>query len=207
MKPLLLATLAAAGLATAACSTAADTGAAAQPAKTVLVTVTPTAAPSNVVSASVPAPPSATASSAPPGCLTRHLESSIGTSEGTAGSVELTILFKNTGSKACRLYGYPGIALAAGMPVTDIGQPSTENPSSSRVLITLQPGGFANATLQVAQAVNYPASKCDPAPATWLAVIPPNQKLPIDVHYDSTACRSMKVKLLTVTTVQSGNGS
>ena len=39
----------------------------------------------------------------------------------------------------------------SGTPVTDIGQPSTENPSTARELVTLQPGGYANATLQIAR--------------------------------------------------------
>jgi hypothetical protein len=208
MKPLLLATLAAVGLATAACSTGADTGAAAQPAKTVIVTETATPAQSNVVSASVPTASALPSLSAPPaaGCLSRYLHASIGLSQGTAGAVDLALVFKNLGNTACTLYGYPGVALAAGTPVTDIGQPSTENPATSRVLVTLQPGGYANATLQVADAANYPASKCDPVPATWLAVIPPNQTGALYIEHSFTACRSMKVKLLTVTTVQAGNG-
>jgi Protein of unknown function (DUF4232) len=209
MKPLLLATLATVGLAISACSAATDTGAAARATKTVEVTETP--APSQSGSAAAPSPASTLPSlssppSAAPGCLTRYLHGSIGLSQGTAGAVELAVVFKNIGSDACTLYGYPGVAQAAGSPVTDIGQPSTENPATSRVLITLQPGGYANATLQITDAANYPASRCDPVAATWLAVIPPNQTVPLYIEHPSTACRSMKVKLLTVTTVQAGNG-
>lgn len=204
MKPLLFATLAATGLAISACG--AGTGAAAQPAKTVVVTVTPdqasstAASPSPTMAATPPPTPAA------PGCLSRYLHGSIGLSQGTAGAVELAVVFKNLDNVPCTLYGYPGVAQAAGTPVTDIGQPSTENPTTSRILVTLQPGGYANATLQVTQAANYPPSRCDPVPATWLAVIPPNQTIPLYIKYSSTACRSMKVKLLTVTTVQPGNG-
>ena len=205
MKSLLLATLATVGLAISGCS--AGAGANAQPAKTVTVT----SAPSQPSSAGASSPASTLPAVSPPpaepaGCLSRYLNASVGLSQGTAGAVDMAIVFKNTGADACTLYGYPGVAQAAGMPVTDIGQPSTENPATTRILVTLQPGGFANATLQIADAANYPASRCDPTPATWLAVIPPNQTLPVNIHYDSTACRSRKVKLLTVTTVQPGNG-
>lgn len=206
MKPLLLATLAAAALAASACSAATDTGAAPQATKTVVVTETPAPPQSSSVAAPISSPSSASTSSAPPGCLSRYLHGSVGLSQGTAGAVDFAVVFKNIGNSACTLYGYPGVALAAGTPVTDIGQPSTENPTTSRILITLQPGGYANATLQVTDAVNYPASRCDPTPSTWLAVIPPNQRVPLYIEYKSTACRSMKVKLLTVTTVQAGNG-
>ena len=51
-------------------------------------------------------------------------------------------------------------------PVTDIGLPSTENHSTARELITLQPGGFANATLQIVDAGNFSASVCMPVKAT-----------------------------------------
>ena len=89
--------------------------------------------------------------------------------------------------------------------MTDIGHPSTENPSTSRELVTLQPGGYANATLQISDAGNFSASSCKPVPATWLAVIPPNQTVPLYIHYSSTACKG-SAKLLSVTAVRPGNG-
>ncbi len=65
------------------------------------------------------------------GCLTRYLNGSVGLTQGTAGAVEIVIVFKNLNNVPCTLYGFPGVAQAAGTPVTDIGQPSTENPSTS----------------------------------------------------------------------------
>jgi Protein of unknown function (DUF4232) len=209
MKPLVLAPLAVAALAASACSASTGSGAAAAATRTVVVTVSPDQ--SSGATAPNPSPsPAATISSLPttsgaPACSSRYLHGSIGLSQGTAGAVDVAIVFKNLNNVACTLYGYPGVAQAAGTPVTDVGQPSTENPTTSRILVTLEPGGYANATLQVTQAANYTASKCDPVAATWLAVIPPNQTVPLYIKYSSTACRSMKVKLLTVTTVQPGD--
>jgi Protein of unknown function (DUF4232) len=196
-KSLLIAALAATGLVTAACSGGSGTP---KPASTVTVTASPTATQSSQTAATT-APTAAAA-----GCLSRYLNGSVGLSQGTAGSVDVAIVFKNLDNVPCTLYGYPGVALAAGTPVTDTGQPSTENPATARELVTLQPGGYANATLQITDAANYSPSTCDPVAADWLAVIPPNQTIPLYIHYSSTACKSMSVKLLTVSTVQPGNG-
>jgi hypothetical protein len=203
MKPFLVATLAAAGLATCACSGGSP---AAQQTHTVIVTAPATGPAASATTE--PAPGSSSAASgaaAPAGCLTRYLNGSIGLSQGTAGAVEIAIVFKNLNNVPCTLYGFPGVAQAAGTPVTDIGQPSTENHSTSRELITLQPGGYANATLQIVDAGNYSASACAQVKATWLAVIPPNQTVPLYIHFSSTACKG-SVKLLSVTAVRPGNG-
>jgi len=199
-RPLLAAVLAAAGLAAAACGGGTP---AARPTRTVTVTASPTSPATSQPAASqsaTTAPPAAAAA-----CLTRYLNGSIGLTQGTAGSVLVTIVFKNLDNVPCTLYGYPGVAQAAGTPVTDIGQPSSENPTTARELVTLAPGGYANATLQISDAGNYPASACTQMPATWLAVIPPNQTVPLYISYDSIACQG-SAQLLTVTTVQPGNG-
>jgi hypothetical protein len=158
-----------------------------------------------VVSASS-ADPSSSAHTAAAGCLTRYLNGSVGLSQGAAGSTYIAIVFKNLNNVPCTLYGFPGVAQAAGTPVTDIGHPSIEDPSSARELVTLQPGGYANATLRIVQALNYPTATCRPVSAQWLAVIPPNQTVPLYIHYGSTACKRLIVHLLSVTAVRPGNG-
>jgi hypothetical protein len=206
-KPAFAAVLAAAGLALCACS--GGSGGSAHPASSVTVTTSPSASQSSSAPAqpatAQPSQSASTGAATPAGCLTRYLAGSIGLTQGTAGSVDVAIVFKNLDNVPCTLYGFPGVAQAAGTPVTDIGQPSVENPTSTRILVTLPPGGYANATLQITDAGNYPTGSCDPVPATWLAVIPPNQTVPLYIHYDSTACKNTGVKLLTVETVQAGN--
>jgi hypothetical protein len=188
--------LAAAGLAVAACGSGTP---AARPTKTVTVTASPT-----TPAASAPATTQPVAGAAA-ACLTRYLNGSVGLTQGTAGSIEVNIVFKNLDNVPCTLYGFPGVALATGTPVTDVGQPSTESPASTRELVTLAPGGFAYATLQVAEAGNFPSSTCTQVPTNWLAVIPPNQTVPVYIAFDSTACQG-SASLLTVTAVQPGNG-
>ncbi len=189
--------LAATGLAAVACGGGTPAG---QPTKTITITASPTASTPGA-SRTAGSPPASAAS----GCLTRYLHGSIGPTQGTAGSVEVTIVFKNLDNVPCTLYGFPGAAQAAGTPVTDVGQPSSENPATARELVTLAPGGYAYATLQIAEAGNFPASVCTQVSTAWLAVIPPNQTTPLYIPYSSTACQG-SAKLLTVSAVRPGNG-
>jgi hypothetical protein len=202
MKPFLVATLAAVGLTACACS--GGSGGTPQATHTVIVTA-PASTPATGTTTQPAVSTSSSGAGTPAGCLTRYLNGSIGLTQGTAGAVEIEVVFKNLNNVPCTLYGFPGVAQAAGTPVTDIGQPSTENPTTARELVTLQPGGYANATLQISDAGNYSASVCNPVPATWLAVIPPNQTVPLYISYSSTACKGSP-KLLTVTAVRPGNG-
>jgi hypothetical protein len=176
MKPFLVATLAAVGLTACACS--GGSGGTPRATHTVIVTA-PASTPATGTTTQPAVSTSSNGASTPAGCLTRYLNGSIGLTQGTAGAVEIEVVFKNLNNVPCTLYGFPGVAQAAGTPVTDIGQPSTENPTTARELVTLQPGGYANATLQISDAGNYSASVCNPVPATWLAVIPPNQTVPL----------------------------
>jgi hypothetical protein len=196
MKPFLIAGVAALGVTTCACS---GSNPAAQPTHTVTVT----ARPSDRVSAPNPSP---TTNSPAANCLTRNLTATVGSPQGYAGGLQIPIVFQNLGSAPCSLYGYPGVAQAAGTPITNVGQPSTENPASPRQLVTLPRNGSASAMLRVADSGNYPADTCKPVKATWLAVIPPNQKTALHISFGSTACAG-NVKLLSVTTVQQGSAS
>lgn len=199
-RPFLAAVLAAAGLVVCACG-----GSASPPRPTVTITVTGTPSPSATTEPATNAPVTSPTAAAAAACLTRYLNGSVGQTQGTAGAVEVTIVFKNVDNVPCTLYGYPGVALATGTPVTDVGEPSSENPSTPRELVTLAPGGYANATLQIADAGNFPASTCTQVTTNWLAVIPPNQTVPINIAYNSTACKGT-ASLLTVTAVRPGSG-
>ena len=167
---------------------------------------------------SVPTPTSGPASSAavntnaataggPPGCATRDLKVTVGVAQGAAGSVYQVIDFTNIGTATCSLYGYPGVSLAGGSPVTQIGQAASRSPQTAPALVSLAPGAVANTLLRITQAQNYPTSKCNPMASTYLQIYPPNQTTPIYLGYKSTGCSAMSVNLLTVSVVQSGAGS
>ena len=151
--------------------------------------------------------PYATAAGGPPGCATRDLKATVGVAQGAAGSVYQVIDFTNIGTASCSLYGYPGIALAGGSPVTQIGMAASRSPQAGPALVTLKPGAVANTLLRITEAQNYPTSKCSPMASTYLQIYPPNQTTPIYLGYKSTGCSATGVNLLTVSVVQSGAGS
>jgi hypothetical protein len=126
--------------------------------------------------------------------------------QGAAGSTYQVIDFTNIGNVTCSLYGYPGVSLAGGTPVRQIGLAAVEGKATPRTLVTLAPGAVANALLQIVQAQNYPPASCRPVAATYLQIYPPSQTTPIYLGYRSTAC-SKPVQILTVSVVQAGSGS
>ena len=165
------------------------------------------AATASVPSAAASATPSSSAAAAgAPACATRYLKATVGIAQGAAGSVYQVIDFTNISGSPCTLFGYPGMALAGGTPVTQIGAAAARSTGSSAKLVTLAAGKTANALLQITQAENYSASRCAPKASTYLQIYPPNQTTPIYLAYKSTGCSSSKVNLLTVGVVQPGNG-
>jgi hypothetical protein len=186
------AALASAAVLAAACGSSTPS---ATPTRTVTVTASPQA----------PAGSPGTATGAPAPCPTRSLGLKLGLSQGAAGSVYQVLDFTNISSVACTLYGYPGVSLAGGQPVAQVGLAADENPTPPRELVTLAPGAVANSLLRIVDAQNYPASKCGPVTTKWLQVYPPNQTTPILLSYKTTGC-SKRVRILTVSVVQPGPG-
>jgi hypothetical protein len=115
--------------------------------------------------------------------------------------------FTNIGRTTCTMYGYPGVSLAAGTPVTQVGMAAARSNVAGPTVVTLAPGQTGNALLRITQALNYPQAKCSPAKTTYLQIYPPNQTTPIYLAYSSTGCASTSVNLLTIGVVQAGAGS
>ncbi|WP_157436343.1 DUF4232 domain-containing protein [Actinospica robiniae] len=154
----------------------------------------------------------ATANTASSTCSVRYLNGTVGASQGTAGSVYVNIVFKNLNTTACTLYGYPGVSFGKGGPgtgatLTQVGAPADKNAAVAKKVITLQPGGYAYAILQVGDAGNYPSATCTPTPTTYLMVYPPNTTNQLYIPYKSTACASMSVVTMHVEAVEAGTGS
>jgi Protein of unknown function (DUF4232) len=161
------------------------------------------AATASPAAAVTPPPPASSAGPAP--CLSRYLGAKAGIAQGTPGSTYQVIDFTNLDNVSCTLYGYPGVSLASGMPVTQIGRAAAESPLTARELVTLAPGAVAHALLQIVHPASYPASACGPVTASYLQIFPPNQTVPIYLGYTSPAC-SKPVNILTISVVQPGSG-
>ena len=196
--------VAAAALASAAVLAAACGGSspAATPTKTVTVTASPQA-PAATSPGTATGTPAAPGAAAP--CPTRSLGLKPGLSQGAAGSVYQVLDFTNISNVTCTLYGYPGVSLAGGSPVAQVGLAASEDATTPRKLVTLAPGQVASALLRIVDALNFPASKCGPVKTQWIQVYPPNQTTPIYLAYKTTGC-SKPVRILSVTVVQAGSG-
>jgi hypothetical protein len=182
---------------------------AAAPATTVTVTPSAPASSAPASASGAAATPSTgsttTGGSAPAACPTRSLAVKAGLSQGAAGSIYQVVDFSNISDSTCTLYGFPGVSLAGGSPVKQIGLAAAEDHSSARVLITLAPGAVANALLRIVQAANFPPSRCDLKNATFLQIYPPNQTTPVYLKYKAQAC-AKPVQILTVSVVKAGSG-
>ncbi|MGW1811755.1 DUF4232 domain-containing protein [Streptomyces sp. NPDC002078] len=190
----------------ASATTAPDTTAPATKAPAVTTPAAADTARSSGTVTSAPAPSAGTTHKHTAACATRDLNARPGISQGTAGSVYQVIDFTNISQTTCTLYGYPGVSLAGGSPVRQIGPAATRNTTAPRALVTLAPGSTGNALLRITDAGNYPATQCHPTAAQYLQVYPPGQTTPIYVAYNSTSCAGT-VGLLSVSAVQAGSGS
>jgi len=126
-----------------------------------------------------------------------------------AGSVYVPIDFTNASASPCTMYGYPGVSFVTGSPGSQIGSPAARNPGVTPATVTLAPGGTAHATLQVADAGNFPPSACHPVTAHWLRVYPPDDFTALYISYTSRTCSGNVTRdgdALAVYAVKSGPG-
>jgi hypothetical protein len=189
----------------AACGSSSPSAAPATTATTASPAPSASTSPASNAAAS-PTPAATPAAAGPAACPTRSLKAKIGISQGTAGSVYTVIDFTNISTVTCTLYGYPGVSLAGGTPVKQIGLAAAESKVTPRTLVTLAPGATANALLQIVDAGNFPAAKCGMVTAHYLQIFPPNQTTPIYLSFTSAAC-SKPVQTLNVSVVMTGAGS
>jgi hypothetical protein len=144
-----------------------------------------------------------TPSSAPgtPACATSALQVKLGSSDGYAGGVYVTIAFTNSSGSTCTLFGYPGVSLVTGPPYKQIGLAAKRSTSTPKKLVTLAAGATANAQLQIVDALNFPSASCGPTKATALKIYPPNQTEPVYLPNTSTGC-SKPVQILFIGAVR-----
>lgn len=138
-------------------------------------------------------------------CSVRYLHGDIGQVGAAAGSAYVDITFKNLNNQPCTLQGYPGVSAGNGTPVTQVGQPANRNSAVASTVVTLAPGGYAYATLQIVDALNYPDPNCKPAPTSWLLVYPPNTSNLLYVPYNTKVCTTSTVTM-SIQAVQAGKG-
>ncbi|MBI3687068.1 MAG: DUF4232 domain-containing protein [Actinobacteria bacterium] len=150
-----------------------------------------------------PAPSTAPATTGP--CPTRSLQAKLGRDDGAAGSIYTAINFTNISKTTCVLHGYPGVALAGGTPVTQIGLAAAKDTAVPATDVTLAPGSTGHAILRIAQAGNYSPSECHPVTAQYLQIYPPKQTTPIYLPHSAEAC-SAPIQILYIRAIEPGTG-
>lgn len=179
----------------------------AAPRSTVTVTVTP---PGGSGSSSGSGGTGSSSPSAPPAgpaeCATSDLKVVVGQSNGAAGTIFYNLDFTNTSASACFLRGYPGVSLvsAPSSAGSQLGADAKRNPVTPSTQITLNPGGAAHAVLGIAEAGNFPASKCHIVSAHWLKVFPPDQTVAAYAPLATQTCSSTSVATMQISAISSG---
>jgi hypothetical protein len=128
---------------------------------------------------------------------------------GAAGSTYYPLNFTNSSTKACEMYGYPGVSFVTAGSVAgkQIGAPALRSTAFTKLAVRLAPGGSAHAWLKVTVASNFPASACNPVTADWLRVYPPEETVAGYVSQTFSACDSASAPLLAILPVRAGKGA
>jgi hypothetical protein len=152
---------------------------------------TSTTASTSSTTGTAPATSSTTAGGTPV-CASDGLTVTGSVTDPGAGSYSEVLTFVNKGTSACTLSGYPGVS-AVGAGGGQIG-PAAVRTGQPTGTVTVRPGQAASAVLRVAQAGDFPASACQPQPATGFRVYPPGQTAPVFVGATLQACAGSAVQ-------------
>jgi Protein of unknown function (DUF4232) len=126
-----------------------------------------------LLAAAVIAAPAASAAGAKP-CSSSGLVIWAGPEEGggTAGGFTYQVEFTNLSRTSCTLVGYPSVS-AVNLKGKRVGGAAGQGPGTKLGPITLGQGETAVASLQIADALNFPKNKCKPTLAAGLRVTVP----------------------------------
>jgi hypothetical protein len=119
---------------------------------------------------------------------------------GAAGSVEVNLALKNTGTASCTLQGWPGVSFVGGGNGTQIGAPATLDQAAGvqHPTVTLAAGQSAVAPLKIVNWQNYSNGECAPRKVDGFRVYPPGSKQSVFISSPGTGCSDSSVKLLSV---------
>lgn len=146
---------------------------------------------STTATTSAPATTTTSAAAASDHCRSEDLRGSLGPTDAGAGQRYTVLVLTNTGTRTCRLRGFPGVSLldASGSQLGEAaGREGPAGPS-----ISLAPGEEASAVLHTSSAGIGGA--CTPT-STRIRVYPPDTTIPLDIPAAYTACGTFQVSTL-----------
>ncbi len=133
---------------------------------------TPTTSPTSTTrGSSTPSSTTATTTPGTPSCRTASLALSLGTPNGSAGATHYGLTFRNTGTAACTLYGFPGVSFldSSGHQIGDPAQRQGGSPAT----VTVAAGASAFASVAVTDPGIPPCTGS--TPAAQVRVYPPGE--------------------------------
>ena len=169
--------------------------------------ISSTAPSSTAPSSSGPASVSPTTASPPQGtvtttiaaglskCSTAQLVGSLGSANGTAGTIYYQLVLRNASNSICFVEGYPGVSFVAsgGRQVGDAATRMT-GPTPR---VELAPQQSAAAILAIVDASNY-GTPCQITDVAGLRVYPPDQTAALFVAHSDKACANLQDPTLRV---------
>lgn len=116
-------------------------------------------------------------------CNADELSLALETADAAAGTYSFNLVFTNTGSRNCTLFGYPGVSLVDANG-NMIGSPAERTENSQELTLTLEPQGKVKAVLYASNSDNFSNGECKGG-ATKVRVYPPNDTGYISVATDA----------------------
>ena len=116
---------------------------------------------------------------------------------GSAGHVAYRIELTNLSGHTCTVSGYPKVS-AVNLKGKRIGAAATHGAGNKMGPITLKNGEAAMATLQIAEALNFPKNQCHPTMAAGLRIGVPGGSGAKVAPLAFETCASAKSKTLSV---------
>lgn len=130
-------------------------------------------------------------------CSTSQLEGSLGSADGTAGTIYYPLDLRNRSTSTCYVQGYPGVSFVAGADGHQVGAPARRtNEAIPRVV--LAPGQVAQATLGIHDASAFTQPPCDQTAVLGMRVYPPDQVAALFVPHRDTGCSNTAVVTLVI---------
>jgi hypothetical protein len=124
-------------------------------------------------------------------------------SSGELGLVRFALDFTNIGTRTCFLVGWPGVS-AQNLFTNQLGSAAVRVASPPRRFVNVPPGGTANATvIYLSRAVDT-SKACRMTNATYLSVIPPDQRAARLAFFDRPVCTVKGHTYLEIKRIQPG---
>lgn len=141
-------------------------------------------------------------------CHTSDLKIAVAADEGggAAGTAYEALVFTNTGSRTCTLYGFPGVSYVTGDQGTQVNDPFVRE-NGTKKTVSLKPGAAGHATIGIPNYQNYPAATCKAIDVRGFRVYPPDETAAVFVSQPMKACTVTGNGVGLVRPIVSGGGS